>query len=135
MKPFFLDRVVGPGRVSIWESSSGRCVHNLEGPGESVEWVAWHPRGDVILAGSEDFTAWMWNAQSGEMMQVSLCCLFCVHIRPRASCKALPSKHCTRPLTSIVQDFLKQTDFVSMIAATLFAPAHLEQRCRSSMAI
>ena len=63
--------VVVSGRVSIWESSSGRCVHSLEGPGESVEWVAWHPRGDVILAGSEDFTAWMWNAQSGDMMQVS----------------------------------------------------------------
>jgi len=25
----------------------------------------------VVLAGSEDFTAWMWNAQSGDMMQVS----------------------------------------------------------------
>ena len=59
------------GRVSIWESTSGRCLHNLEGPGESIEWVNWHPRGDVVLAGSEDFTAWMWNAQSGDMMQVS----------------------------------------------------------------
>ena len=71
LKSFFSHCVVGPGRVSVWESSSGQSVHNLEGPGESVEWVAWHPRGDVILAGSEDFTAWMWNAQSGEMMQVS----------------------------------------------------------------
>lgn len=67
--------VVVPGRVCIWESSSGRCVHSLEGPGESVDWVAWHPRGDVILAGSEDFTAWMWNAQSGDMMQVSRSCM------------------------------------------------------------
>ena len=67
--------VVVSGRVSIWESSSGRCVHSLEGPGESVEWVAWHPRGDVVLAGSEDFTAWMWNAQSGDMMQVSCSCM------------------------------------------------------------
>lgn len=59
------------GRVSIWESTSGRCTHTLEGPGEAIEWVSWHPRGDVVLAGSEDFTAWMWNAQSGDMMQVS----------------------------------------------------------------
>ncbi|DBA96558.1 TPA: hypothetical protein ACH3X1_015429 [Trebouxia sp. C0004] len=58
------------GRVSIWESTSGRCTHTLEGPGEAIEWVSWHPRGDVVLAGSEDFTAWMWHAQSGDMMQV-----------------------------------------------------------------
>lgn len=57
-------------RVSIWESTTGRCTHTLEGPGEAIEWVSWHPRGDVVLAGSEDFTAWMWNAQSGDMMQV-----------------------------------------------------------------
>jgi hypothetical protein len=28
--------------------------------------------GDVILAGSEDFTMWMWLAQSGNCMQVRL---------------------------------------------------------------
>ena len=68
--PAYDQAVLVPGRVSIWESTSGRLVHNLEGPGEAVEWVSWHPRGNVILAGSEDFTAWMWNAQTGDMMQV-----------------------------------------------------------------
>ena len=57
------------GRVNVWDTSSGRCLHCLEGPGDAVEWLAWHPRGDVLLAGSEDFTAWMWNASLGTCMQ------------------------------------------------------------------
>ena len=40
-----------------------------------MEWLAWHPRGDVLLAGSDDFTAWMWNASSGACMQVAPCLL------------------------------------------------------------
>ena len=30
-----------------------------------VQWVRWHPRGRLILAGSEDSTVWMWNADRG----------------------------------------------------------------------
>ena len=56
------------GKVGIWESSSVRCRHVLEGPDGAVEWLHWHPRGDLILAGSEDFTAWLWNAQTGAFM-------------------------------------------------------------------
>ena len=41
-----------------------------EGPGGGLEWVRWHPKGNVLLAGSEDFTAWMWNAGDGSLMQV-----------------------------------------------------------------
>ena len=47
-------------------------MHKLEGPADGVEWISWHPKGDVILAGSEDFTTWMWNAQTGAMMQAGL---------------------------------------------------------------
>ena len=52
--------------------SDGRLVQLLEGPGEGLEWLTWHPRGDVLLAGSEDFTMWMWLAQSGNCMQVGV---------------------------------------------------------------
>lgn len=34
------------------------------------QWVKWHPRGHLILAGSEDFTAWLWNANSGACLNV-----------------------------------------------------------------
>lgn len=58
------------GRVKVWEAASGRCIQTLEGPGEAVEWVRWHPKGNVVLAGAADFTAWMWLAQTGACMQV-----------------------------------------------------------------
>lgn len=56
--------------VRVWRVSDGSCVQTLEGPGDGVEWCTWHPKGDVVLAGSEDFTMWMWLAQSGNCMQV-----------------------------------------------------------------
>ena len=72
------------GRVGIWESSSGQCRHVLEGPDGAIEWLHWHPRGDLILAGSEDFTAWLWNAQTGAFMTVcnTLPCQAPAHVMP-----------------------------------------------------
>lgn len=35
-----------------------------------VQWVKWHPRGHVLLAGSEDVTAWLWNADTAACMAV-----------------------------------------------------------------
>jgi len=56
--------------VKVWSTADGALVKTLEGPGGGCEWVKWHPKGDVVLAGSEDFTMWMWLAQSGTCMQV-----------------------------------------------------------------
>lgn len=39
-----------------------------------MDWMSWHPKGDVVLAGSEDFTMWMWLAQTGACMQVGAAC-------------------------------------------------------------
>lgn len=61
----------------MWEVATGRLLHALEGPGQAIEWISWHPQGDVILAGSEDFSVWMWNAQSSAFMQVSACHYIC----------------------------------------------------------
>ena len=58
------------GRVLLWDAVSGQQRQSLEGPGEAVNWLQWHPRGNVLLAGSEDFTAWLWNAQNGACMHV-----------------------------------------------------------------
>lgn len=60
------------GVVKVWNSSNGQLVQTLEGPGGAVEWVKWHPKGNVVLAGSDDFTMWMWLAQTGACMQVRL---------------------------------------------------------------
>jgi len=45
-------------------------VQTLEGPEGSIEWVRWHPKGNVLLAGSDDMTMWMWLALTGTYMQV-----------------------------------------------------------------
>jgi WD40 repeat protein len=55
----------------------GSCVQTLEGPGDGIDWVAWHPKGDILLAGSEDFSMWMWLAQTGSCMQVGGWNCFC----------------------------------------------------------
>jgi WD40 repeat protein len=55
----------GGGIIQIWDAPSGNLRHSLEGPGGPIEWVRWHPRGHLLLAGSEDKTVWMWNADSG----------------------------------------------------------------------
>ena len=58
----------------MWGTGDGQLKQTLEGPGGSVDWLSWHPKGDVVLAGSEDFTMWMWLAQTGACMQVGAAC-------------------------------------------------------------
>ncbi|KAL6579947.1 hypothetical protein OROMI_007971 [Orobanche minor] len=35
-----------------------------------VKWVRWHPKGHLILAGSEDSSVWMWNADRAAYLNV-----------------------------------------------------------------
>lgn len=56
------------GVVKVWNTETGACLQTLDGPGDAVEWVAWHPRGDVVLAGTADFSAWMWEGRRGAWM-------------------------------------------------------------------
>lgn len=58
------------GLVKIWPTPDHNLLHTLEGPGEEIEWIDWHPKGDIILAGSSDYSSWMWNARTGVCMQV-----------------------------------------------------------------
>lgn len=58
------------GMVKIWGAQTGALHHTFEGSGSSIEWLCWHPRGDVVIAGTEDYMAFMWNAGSGVTMQV-----------------------------------------------------------------
>lgn len=36
-------------------------LHTLDGPSSDITCLQWHPKGDVLLAGSEDATIWMWS--------------------------------------------------------------------------
>lgn len=58
------------GGTQIWEAETGALKQTLEGPGSEIEWVRWHPKGPVVIAGSGDGTAWMWLATDGTCMQV-----------------------------------------------------------------
>jgi len=61
------------GSVKVWkctEGAMGELFQTLEGPSKEVEWMAWHPKGHVIIAGSLDCTAWMWWVPTGKVMQV-----------------------------------------------------------------
>jgi len=39
-------------------------IAKLEECADAIEWVQWHPRGAVVLAGCADGTAWMWNVSA-----------------------------------------------------------------------
>jgi ribosome assembly protein SQT1 len=57
------------GRVNVWQVPSGTHVVTLDGP-EEIEWINWHPKGNIILAGARDTTLWMWRVPSGQCMNV-----------------------------------------------------------------
>jgi len=57
-------RRVGKENYRTWE-----FLTELQGPDE-VMWLRWHPKGAVLLAGSNDCTAWLWQLPSGNTMQV-----------------------------------------------------------------
>lgn len=33
-----------------------------------MQWIKWHPRGHLVLAGSEDASVWMWNADNSAFL-------------------------------------------------------------------
>lgn len=40
----------------------------LDGPGDTVNFLTWHPRGPILLAGSSDNVAYMWNAAKSKFL-------------------------------------------------------------------
>ncbi|KAJ3325147.1 hypothetical protein HDV06_004904 [Boothiomyces sp. JEL0866] len=57
------------GKVFVFETDSFTQVTAVEGPSE-VTWLKWHPRGNILLAGSDDGTVWMWSVPNGNCMNV-----------------------------------------------------------------
>jgi len=63
------------GRVRVWRRTgmenykTWEFLTELQGPDE-VMWLRWHPKGPVLLAGSNDSTVWLWQLPSGNTMQV-----------------------------------------------------------------
>ncbi|KAJ3277779.1 hypothetical protein HK104_002979 [Borealophlyctis nickersoniae] len=57
------------GKVHVFNVATGQLAVTLEGPTD-ITWIDWHPKGNVLLAGSEDATTWMWSVPSGTCMAV-----------------------------------------------------------------
>lgn len=51
------------------EASSWQLISTLEG-GDEVQFVTWHPKGSVLVAGYGDSTVWMWQLPQGNLMNV-----------------------------------------------------------------
>ncbi|BGP34881.1 60S ribosomal subunit assembly or modification protein [Rhodotorula toruloides] len=62
-------KVRRPSSDMPWEEAGWEFLIGLEGPDE-VNWLDWHPKGNVLLAGGADGTVWLWNLPSGETMHV-----------------------------------------------------------------
>jgi WD40 repeat protein len=52
------------GYVRVWLADSGSLVAVLEGSGALI-WVEWHPRGPVLVAGSDDGCTYLWEISHG----------------------------------------------------------------------
>ncbi|KAL1732380.1 WD40-repeat-containing domain protein [Schizophyllum commune] len=63
------------GKVRLWRRvgkedwRTWEFLTELQGPDE-VMFLRWHPKGNVLLAGSNDTTLWLWQLPSGNTMQV-----------------------------------------------------------------
>jgi ribosome assembly protein SQT1 len=63
------------GKVRVWrrvgkeDYKTWEFLTELQGPDEVI-WLRWHPKGPVLVAGSNDSTVWLWQLPSGNTMQV-----------------------------------------------------------------
>ncbi|CAO1622248.1 unnamed protein product [Parajaminaea phylloscopi] len=64
-----MDGIVNVFRREQGDGHAFSHVTTLEG-GDEVQFLAWHPRGNVLVAGYADATAWMWQLPSGLLMNV-----------------------------------------------------------------
>lgn len=48
--------------IRIWDVESElKEKASLEGPSEDMNFLEWHPKGNVVLTGGKDMMIWMFN--------------------------------------------------------------------------
>ncbi|KAJ2788915.1 60S ribosomal subunit assembly or modification protein [Coemansia guatemalensis] len=57
------------GKVNVYNVNTREKCAALEGPDE-IQWICWHPRGNVLLSGANDASMWMWSLPGGDFMNV-----------------------------------------------------------------
>lgn len=53
------------GKVRVWNAETGDFCVAVDGPDEII-WIDWHPKGNILLAGANDSTIWMWASKQIE---------------------------------------------------------------------
>lgn len=54
-------------KVRIWNTENDfelKCVLE-DGPGDDLNFLEWHPKGNVMIMGGKDYLVWMFNGQNG----------------------------------------------------------------------
>ncbi|KAG0164852.1 hypothetical protein DFQ28_010369 [Apophysomyces sp. BC1034] len=57
------------GKVRVWKTQTGEFCAAAEGP-DDIVWIDWHPKGNILLAGAQDSTIWMWAMPTGKFMNI-----------------------------------------------------------------
>ncbi|CAI9115643.1 OLC1v1016607C1 [Oldenlandia corymbosa var. corymbosa] len=59
------------GLVKVWDISYQNVTcKTLDCRGQPIKWVKWHPRGHLVLTGSEDSSVFLWNADSEVLLNM-----------------------------------------------------------------
>ncbi|KAK4688276.1 ribosome assembly protein SQT1, partial [Tremellales sp. Uapishka_1] len=67
------------GKIRVWRRVKGRTGEaewkdweflTALDTGDEISWMTWHPKGNVLAAGCEDSSVWLFNLPSGDTMTV-----------------------------------------------------------------
>ena len=84
----FLTELQGPDEVTVSPglvSSRFFCVQLC-----SLQWLRWHPKGSVLLAGSNDTTVWLWSRMRSPSYNTRNNTEPSLQCPPETPCKCLP---------------------------------------------
>eukprot|EP01138_Halocafeteria_seosinensis_P008921 gb/GECG01009118.1/.p1 GENE.gb/GECG01009118.1/~~gb/GECG01009118.1/.p1 ORF type:complete len:284 (+),score=29.29 gb/GECG01009118.1/:1-852(+) len=56
--------------MQVWSTENGKLIHTLEGPSDDLEWMRWHPKGNVLACGGADTTVWIYDTIKGQCINV-----------------------------------------------------------------
>jgi len=57
-------------QIRVWNAENDfelKCALE-DGPTDDLNFMEWHPKGNVIITGGKDKLIWMFNAQNGQFM-------------------------------------------------------------------